>query len=156
MGRSSHVFWRRELRLENDAKRRRHDKLLETKHYLRNANALGWGVRSVAEYRGQWGAVLTFCSAAVQPVPGVVFAPGAGAPASDCAEQPFSSAARNGAGGRTWLRECSSWSVRGWRRTGRSSLGTRCFWSRRRGPPAFSRRRLSSGERAGLGADARF
>ena len=47
------------------AERRRHDALLEREHYLRNAKAIGRVVRYIAEYRGQWVAVLTFGSAAL-------------------------------------------------------------------------------------------
>jgi len=45
--------------------RRRHDELLEREHYLHKAQAIGRVLRYVAEYRGQWVAVLTFCSAAL-------------------------------------------------------------------------------------------
>jgi len=48
----------------SEADRRRHDELLERHHYLHNAKAVGQVLRYVAEYRGQWVAVLTFCSAA--------------------------------------------------------------------------------------------
>jgi len=51
------------------AERRRHDALLEQEHYLRNAQALGRVLRYVAEYRGQWVAVLTFSSAALHLKP---------------------------------------------------------------------------------------
>lgn len=51
------------------AERRRHDALLEREHYLRNAKAIGRVLRYVAEYRGQWVAVLTFCSAALHLKP---------------------------------------------------------------------------------------
>ena len=52
-----------------DAERQRHDDLLEREHYLHNANAIGQVLRYVAEYRGAWVAVLTFCSAALQLKP---------------------------------------------------------------------------------------
>jgi hypothetical protein len=51
------------------AERRRHDELLECEHYLRNAKAIGRVLRYVAEYRGQWVAVLTFSSAALHLKP---------------------------------------------------------------------------------------
>jgi hypothetical protein len=51
------------------AERRRHDALLEQEHYLRNAQAIGRVLRYVAEYRGQWVAVLTFSSAALHLQP---------------------------------------------------------------------------------------
>jgi hypothetical protein len=51
------------------AERRRHDALLEQEHYLRNAQAIGRVLRYVAEYRGQWVAVLTFSSAALHLKP---------------------------------------------------------------------------------------
>jgi len=43
--------------------------LLEREHYLRNANAIGQVLRYVAEYRGEWVAGLTFCSAALHLKP---------------------------------------------------------------------------------------
>ncbi len=48
----------------SEAERQRHDELLEQHHYLHNANAVGQVLRYVVEYRGQWVAVLTFCSSA--------------------------------------------------------------------------------------------
>jgi hypothetical protein len=51
------------------AQRRRHDGLLERDHYLHNDKAIGRVLRYVAEYRGQWVAVLTFCSAALHLKP---------------------------------------------------------------------------------------
>lgn len=51
------------------AERRRHDALLERDHYLHNATAIGRVLRYVAEYRGQWVAVLTFSSAALHVKP---------------------------------------------------------------------------------------
>ena len=48
---------------------RRHDELLERDHYLHNATAVGDVLRYVAEYQGQWVAVLTFCSAALHLKP---------------------------------------------------------------------------------------
>jgi len=47
-----------------EAERRRHDELLEAHHYLHTASAVGQVLRYVAEYQGQWVAVLTFCSSA--------------------------------------------------------------------------------------------
>ena len=55
--------------VESEAQRHRHDDLLEREHYLRNANAIGQVLRYVAEYRGEWVAVLTFCSAALHLKP---------------------------------------------------------------------------------------
>lgn len=46
------------------AERQRHDALITQEHYLGNAHAVGEVLRYVAEYRGQWVAALTFCSAA--------------------------------------------------------------------------------------------
>jgi len=58
------------VRLVRDQdERRRHDELLEREHYLRNARAVGRVLRYVAEYRGEWVAVLTFCSAALHLKP---------------------------------------------------------------------------------------
>jgi hypothetical protein len=48
---------------------RRHDQLLEQEHYLGNATSVGRVLRYVAEYRGQWVAILTFCSAALHLKP---------------------------------------------------------------------------------------
>ncbi len=45
--------------------RERFDLLMESEHYLRNATAVGQVLRYVALYRGQWVALLTFCSAAL-------------------------------------------------------------------------------------------
>lgn len=55
--------------IAGDAERRRHDELLEREHYLHNAKAVGRVLRYVAEYRGEWVAVLTFCSAALHLKP---------------------------------------------------------------------------------------
>ena len=55
--------------VESDAERQRHDELLEREHYLHNAKAVGRVLRYVAEYRGEWVAVLTFCSAALHLKP---------------------------------------------------------------------------------------
>lgn len=55
--------------VEGEGERRRHDALLEQEHYLHNAKAIGRVLRYVAEYRGQWVAVLTFCSAALHLKP---------------------------------------------------------------------------------------
>lgn len=55
--------------IEGDAERQRHDELLEREHYLHNAKAIGEVLRYVAEYRGEWVAVLTFCSAALHLKP---------------------------------------------------------------------------------------
>jgi hypothetical protein len=55
--------------IEGEAERARHDELLDREHYLRNSNAVGAVLRYVAEYRGQWVAVLTFCSASLHLKP---------------------------------------------------------------------------------------
>ncbi len=52
------------LRLIEDSERERFDEELVTKHYLKNANAVGRVLRYVAEYRGQWVALLVFSSPA--------------------------------------------------------------------------------------------
>ena len=55
--------------IETEADRRRHDELMERHHYLHNAKAVGQVLRYVVEYRGEWVAVLTFCSAALHLKP---------------------------------------------------------------------------------------
>ena len=52
------------VRLIEDCERERFDEELVTKHYLKNANAVGRVLRYVAEYRGQWVALLVFSSPA--------------------------------------------------------------------------------------------
>ena len=52
------------VRLLEDWERARFEEELATKHYLKNANAIGRVLRYVAEYCGQWVALLTFNSAA--------------------------------------------------------------------------------------------
>src|SRR5216684_2509017 len=52
------------VRLIENSERGRFDEELVTKHYLKNANAVGRVLRYVAEYCGQWVALLTFNSAA--------------------------------------------------------------------------------------------
>ena len=52
------------LRLIEEDERARFDQLLEAEHYLKNANAVGAVLRYVAEYRGQWLALLVFSSPA--------------------------------------------------------------------------------------------
>ena len=52
------------VRLIEDSERERFDEELVTKHYLKNANAVGRVLRYVAEYRGQWVALLVFSSPA--------------------------------------------------------------------------------------------
>jgi hypothetical protein len=47
------------------AERQRHNELLEQHHYLHNAHAVGPVLRYVAEYQGEWVAVLTFCASAL-------------------------------------------------------------------------------------------
>jgi hypothetical protein len=55
--------------IESEEDRLRHDDLLEREHYLHNANAIGQALRYVAEYRGEWVGVLTFCSASLHLKP---------------------------------------------------------------------------------------
>jgi hypothetical protein len=52
------------VRLINDSERERFDQELTTKHYLKNACAVGRVLRYVAEYHGQWVALLVFSSPA--------------------------------------------------------------------------------------------
>ena len=52
------------VRLIKDSERERFDEELVTKHYLKNANAVGRVLRYAAEYRGQWVALLVFSSPA--------------------------------------------------------------------------------------------
>jgi hypothetical protein len=52
------------VRLIEDSERERFDEELITKHYLKNAHAVGRVLRYVAEYRGQWVALLVFNSPA--------------------------------------------------------------------------------------------
>jgi len=52
------------VRLIEDSERERFDEELVGKHYLKNANAVGRVLRYVAEYRGQWVALLVFSSPA--------------------------------------------------------------------------------------------
>jgi hypothetical protein len=52
------------VRLIEDSERECFDEELTHKHYLKNANAVGRVLRYVAEYRGQWVALLIFSSPA--------------------------------------------------------------------------------------------
>ena len=52
------------VRLMEDSERERFDEELVTQHYLKNANAVGRVLRYIAEYRGQWVALLVFSSPA--------------------------------------------------------------------------------------------
>ena len=52
------------VRLLEDSERERFDEELVAKHYLKNANAVGRVLRYVAEYLGQWVALLVFSSPA--------------------------------------------------------------------------------------------
>ncbi|MDR3377868.1 MAG: DUF4338 domain-containing protein, partial [Verrucomicrobiae bacterium] len=52
------------VRLLEDFEREPFDEQLVAKHYLKNANAVGRVLRYVAEYRGQWVALLIFSSPA--------------------------------------------------------------------------------------------
>jgi hypothetical protein len=53
------------IRLIDDSERERFDEELITKHYLKNANVVGRVLRYVAEYNGQWVALLVFSSPAL-------------------------------------------------------------------------------------------
>ena len=53
------------VRLIRPEERERFDRLIKTEHYLHSASAVGQVLRYVAEYKGQWVALLTFCSAAL-------------------------------------------------------------------------------------------
>jgi hypothetical protein len=53
------------VRLIEDSERERFDQELVRKHYLKNANVVGRVLRYVAEYRGQWVALLVFSSPAL-------------------------------------------------------------------------------------------
>lgn len=57
------------VRLLEPSKRDRYDQLIEQRHYLGNANSIGQVLRYVAEYRGEWVALLTFCSSALHLKP---------------------------------------------------------------------------------------
>jgi hypothetical protein len=52
------------VRLIDESERGRFDELLATQHYLKNPTAVGEVLRYVAEYQGQWVALLMFSSAA--------------------------------------------------------------------------------------------
>lgn len=52
------------VRLAADWERERFDDEITTKHYLKSAKVVGRALRYVAEYRGQWVALLVFSSAA--------------------------------------------------------------------------------------------
>src|SRR5215813_13805682 len=52
------------VRLIDDSERQRFDQELVSKHYLKSAEAVGRVLRYVAEYRGQWVALLVFSSPA--------------------------------------------------------------------------------------------
>jgi hypothetical protein len=52
------------VRLLEDCERERFDEELATKHYLKNANAVGRVLRYVAAYNGQWVALVVFSSPA--------------------------------------------------------------------------------------------
>jgi hypothetical protein len=53
------------MRLIAESERGRFDELLATEHYLKNPTAVGQVLRYVAEYKGQWVALLLFSSAAL-------------------------------------------------------------------------------------------
>lgn len=53
------------IKLITPAERERYDLLMESEHYLHNANAVGQVLRYVARYRDKWVALITFCSAAL-------------------------------------------------------------------------------------------
>ena len=52
------------VRLVAGSERERFDQELAAKHYLKNANAVGAVLRYVAQYHGQWVALVMFNSAA--------------------------------------------------------------------------------------------
>src|SRR5579862_9269741 len=53
------------VRLTEDSEQERFDEELATKHYLKNAHAVGRVLRYIAEYQSQWVALLTFSSPAL-------------------------------------------------------------------------------------------
>ncbi|MCP5518689.1 MAG: hypothetical protein H7A45_15690 [Verrucomicrobiales bacterium] len=53
-----------QVRLIKESERPRFDDLLRRRHYLKNATAVGQALRYVAEFQGQWLALLVFCSPA--------------------------------------------------------------------------------------------
>jgi hypothetical protein len=53
-----------QVRLIEESERTRFDELLSRKHYLKNATVVGEALRYVAEYQGQWLALVVFSSAA--------------------------------------------------------------------------------------------
>ena len=57
------------VRLIGESERERYDALIEAEHYLRHARTVGAVLRYVAEYQGQWLALLTFSSAALHLKP---------------------------------------------------------------------------------------
>jgi hypothetical protein len=57
------------VRLIDPQERARYDALMEQEHYLGKDHAVGQVLRYVAEYQGQWVALLTFCSAALHLKP---------------------------------------------------------------------------------------
>jgi hypothetical protein len=57
------------VRLIDLDERERYDGLMEQEHYLGKDNAVGGVLRYVAEYQGQWVALLTICSAALHLKP---------------------------------------------------------------------------------------
>ena len=52
------------VRLIEECERVRFDELLSRKHYLKNATVVGQTLRYVAEFQGQWLALVVFSSAA--------------------------------------------------------------------------------------------
>lgn len=57
------------VRLIQEAERERYEELIEQEHYLHHARTVGAMLRCVAEYQGQWLALLTFSSAALHLKP---------------------------------------------------------------------------------------
>ena len=57
------------VRLIEDSERARFDELLATEHYLKNPTVVGAVLRYVAEYQGQWVALLVYSSAALHLKP---------------------------------------------------------------------------------------
>ena len=57
------------VELLDPSEREAFDQLLSTRHYLKNPTAVGEALRYVAKYRGQWLALLVFCSPALHLKP---------------------------------------------------------------------------------------
>ncbi len=57
------------VRLIDPGEREKYEALMEQEHYLGQGHAVGQVLRYVAEYQGEWVALLTFCSAALHLKP---------------------------------------------------------------------------------------